>query len=88
MTFAELGGFASDVTIQAMSMYLGGVSLQGGMCGALTGALAVIGASQSSVNPADKISRNKAVELGKACMEWFKNEINETECIKLTGVNL
>ena len=88
MAFAERGGFSSDVTLQSMSMYLGGLCRTGETCGALTGALAVIGAVQSSINPVDKARRETAITTGKACMDWFHQEMGTTCCRTLTDINL
>jgi C_GCAxxG_C_C family probable redox protein len=88
LAFAERGGFASDIALQSLSMFLGGLCLKGETCGALTGALAVIGAVQSSINPVDKVRRETAFTTGKACMDWFQQEMGTTCCRTLTGINL
>ena len=77
MTFAEVKGFASDVTMQTLDMYSGGYCNQGGPCGVLDGALAVIGAGCMPVNVLDKQARRQAWAVGEQYLLWYQAEIGE-----------
>ncbi len=85
--FAEREGFTSDTSQLALSMLGGGLSNQGHVCGAVLGALAVIGARASSINPHNKPDRAVALNQGKALLDRIKETHISLDCIQLTGIN-
>lgn len=87
MAFSSYAGFASDVASQALSMYGGGYGGRGGICGAVSGALAVIGVLKSTVNAVDLETRAAATQTANQFMDWFKDEVGNHHCKQMTGIN-
>ncbi len=80
LSFAEAEGYTSDTAQQICSMFNGGMCNTGGVCGALIGALAVIGARQSLVNPLMKSRRRAARKTGAECINWFEQRFAYKNC--------
>lgn len=65
-----------------------GLSRTGQVCGAVTGALMVIGLHHAKVRAGDDDSRERAYALGQELMERFKGRNRFLSCRELLGVDV
>jgi len=80
----ELG--IDEVTALKVSAAFGaGISRMGETCGAVTGALMVIGFKYGQIGADDKLAKEKTYELGKEFMNKFKLHNSSLLCKELLG---
>jgi C_GCAxxG_C_C family probable redox protein len=83
----ELG--ADEETAAKMSSALGaGMSRTGGVCGAVSGALMVIGMKYGSSKPRDIAAKNKSYEAGRVFLKMFEDKYGSIFCPKLIGIDI
>lgn len=85
---AEKEGYTSDSVQKVCSMFSGGGCKSGEICGALVGALAVIGLRTSSTNPDQQPQRRVARKMGNDFTSWFEQRFGSNNCRELTGLDL
>ena len=61
----------------------GGMSLSGGTCGAVTGALMLIGLKYGKYLETDNEAKDKTYKLRNRFIELFKKELGSVDCSKL-----
>jgi C_GCAxxG_C_C family probable redox protein len=83
LAYAEGTGIASDWIPRIATGFCGGVSDTGGMCGAVSGAIMVIGLAAGRNTPGE--SPEKAYALTRQLLESFEREFSSSNCRVLTG---
>jgi C_GCAxxG_C_C family probable redox protein len=93
-TQAVVAAFAGDFEVDpdvACKMACGfgrGMARTGGTCGAVTGAIMVIGLATCSPSPYDSSSRARTFELVQAFKEEFQARHQATGCCELLGYDI
>jgi C_GCAxxG_C_C family probable redox protein len=85
LAFAEELGLAPEVAVKVAGCFGGGMARQGLTCGAVTGALMVIGLRHGSLDPQDKEAKEHVYELARRFMADFETEFGSTSCPGLLG---
>jgi len=88
LAFAERLGVAPDVVLRMSSGFGGGMGRTGHTCGAVSGALMVIGLRYGPVSPEDKASKEKTYALVADFHRKFTEIYGATDCTALLGHNL
>lgn len=86
--FCEEFGINKESTAKMASPFGGGMSRTGGVCGAVSGALMVIGMKYGSSQPSDLAAKNKAYEAGKAFLKKFEEKYGSISCPRLIGFDI
>ncbi|MBN2737337.1 MAG: C_GCAxxG_C_C family protein [Spirochaetales bacterium] len=87
ISFCENFALEREQAIRLAAAFGGGVSLQNSICGAVSGALMVIGLScekDKDIAALKKISREKATDF----IKQFKNTFGSINCTELLGYDL
>jgi C_GCAxxG_C_C family probable redox protein len=79
--YAEHYGLNREVALRISGGFGGGIGRMGEICGAVTGAIMVIGLRYSSTNAKDKEARQKTYERVREFVENFKSR-NKTICCR------
>jgi C_GCAxxG_C_C family probable redox protein len=88
---AVLAGFAESMqlkgrdALRVAGAFGGGMAHSGGTCGAVTGALMVIGLRFGKTEPGDDAARERAVAAGRALLDAFRTRHGACECRTLVG---
>jgi len=91
---AVLSAYAKDLgldertVLKVSGAFGGGMSRMGETCGAVTGALMVVGCKYGQVNADDKCAKERTYELGKEFMKEFKLRNKSLLCKKLLGYDI
>jgi len=87
-TYAELLGMDRDVALKVSGAFGGGMARMGETCGAVTGALMVIGLKHASANPDDEESKLKTYDLSREFVARFKSRHTTSVCRDLLGCDV
>ena len=85
MTFASMGGMEQDTAVRLAACFGAGLARRGEVCGAVTGALMVLGVTQAKPKPEDKEGN---YQLAQEFMHCFENRHGTLLCRKLIGCDL
>ncbi|MCX7974863.1 MAG: C-GCAxxG-C-C family protein [Candidatus Aminicenantes bacterium] len=66
----------------------GGLARQGEICGAVTGALMVIGLKYGKIKPEEEEAREKTYSLAQKFFSFFKEKHGALSCRQLLGIDL
>jgi C_GCAxxG_C_C family probable redox protein len=83
--FAPQFGLTEDIAIKISAPFGGGMARQGGVCGAVSGALMVIGLARGSTDPKDK---RLVYRLGEEFLQRFEAGHSTLLCRDLIGFDL
>jgi C_GCAxxG_C_C family probable redox protein len=89
-----LASFAPEFQLDPQTAYRlagafgAGIARQGETCGAVTGALMVIGLKHGMVQAGDLEARDKTYAVAQRFMEQFRLRHGTTECSDLLGVDI
>ena len=83
--FAPLFGLDRDTALKLASPFGGGVARRGEICGALTGALLVLGLARGARAPAGK---EEIYRLSQECMRLFEDKHKSVLCRDLIACDL
>jgi|WetSurMetagenome_2_1015567.scaffolds.fasta_scaffold728617_1 C_GCAxxG_C_C family probable redox protein len=86
--FAGDFGLSEEMALKAASIFGGGIAGTGETCGAITGALMVIGLRYGSTDVQDKDTKEKMRTLGRELMGAFKSIFGSTKCKELLGCDI
>ncbi|WP_461211014.1 C-GCAxxG-C-C family protein [Desulfocurvus sp. DL9XJH121] len=86
--FAERLGLPTAELRRAMSCFGGGIGGMGGPCGAVTGAVAVIGLAHAPEDPFDQKARRATYTLVRRFTDEFAARHGSIQCSALTGQDL
>jgi C_GCAxxG_C_C family probable redox protein len=88
MAFAPRLGLDTDLAARAATGFGAGMARQGWTCGALTGALIVIGLFLGSREPGDSAEKNETYAQAALLFERFRAVHGATQCRELTGCEM
>jgi C_GCAxxG_C_C family probable redox protein len=74
-----------DIGIACVTGFGGGISRTGATCGALTGAIAALGAKVGRIDPEDNDKKQLCYRLGQRVIGRFHEEMGGTVCRDLIG---
>jgi len=87
-TYSEQLGLGKALALKIACGFGGGIGRMGRTCGAVTGAVMVIGLKNGQVDLADEESRQKTHELIKKFIDKFTALHGSIECKELIGYDL
>jgi C_GCAxxG_C_C family probable redox protein len=80
--------FRLGIDSSAATAFGGGIGRMGNICGALSGALIVIGLAIGRTDPKDDESKQKAYAAARELFQHFKEKWGTLTCRELTGCDL
>jgi C_GCAxxG_C_C family probable redox protein len=86
--FADCAGMDETTALKVASGFGGGIGRTGGTCGALTGAVMVIGLRCGTADAADKTTKLEVYRKVRLLTEEFKLRAGSTICRDLIGFDL
>jgi C_GCAxxG_C_C family probable redox protein len=86
--FAERHGLTMDQAARIGCAFGGGIARTGQMCGAVSGALMVIGLSHGSTSGVDAVRRDHTYAVTKEFLAAFTARHGSITCQELLGVNI
>ncbi len=87
-TYASKLGLTEVQALRLASGFGGGMARQGHTCGAVTGAMLVIGLKHGFDNPADKDQKEKTYALIHELVRQMESRFNTTTCSEMVGHNI
>ncbi len=88
LVFSDETGMEREAALKLGSAFAGGIGKMGDTCGAVTGALMVIGLKHGPTEPFDKKAKNKTYDLINVFIKKFKSLNNSTICRELIGCDI
>lgn len=88
MAFAPRFGLDAELVARIAAPFGGGIARQGKICGALTGAIMVMGLRYGNATADDQASKEALYPKVRALMAAFAEAHGMTECRHLTGYDL
>jgi C_GCAxxG_C_C family probable redox protein len=85
---AKQFGIKEEVALKFASSFGGGIGRMGETCGAVTGALMIIGLKYGATKPEDKDSKENTYAKVKDFIEEFKKRNNKLVCKELLGCDI
>ncbi len=86
--FSEALGLERTIALKISQPFGGGIAGTGSTCGAVTGALLVIGLKHGRCRPEDLASKEKTYELVREFIKRFRERHGSATCRELLGVDL
>ena len=86
--YAELFGLTYESAIKVASAFGGGLARKAEVCGAITGALMVIGLMHGSTDLEDSESKEKTYAISQELMRRFEEKLGSIKCRSLLGVDI
>jgi C_GCAxxG_C_C family probable redox protein len=86
--FAAELGLDPDTAARLAAAFGGGMSRTRGQCGAVSGALMVVGLIYGSADPADKAAKERAYAAGRDLLEEFNARHGSITCPGLLSVDI
>jgi C_GCAxxG_C_C family probable redox protein len=87
-SFGEELGLERELALRVAGAFGGGMARMGEACGAVTGALMVIGLKYGMTQAKDEAARDKTYRLTQEFMTRFKARHNSIVCRELLGYDL
>ena len=81
-------GLDRATAIRVAQGFGGGIGRSGNVCGALSGAIMVIGLKHAALEPSDGATKAKAYSLARAILDEFRRRNGTIACRDLTGCDL
>ena len=88
MAFASRVGIEPGTAARIAASFGGGMARMGLTCGAVTGAMMVIGLKSGHETPTQEFKKEKTYELVRDFMEEFQKRNGTVSCRELLGVDL
>ncbi len=86
--FAPELGLERDQALLVSTAFGGGMARRGQTCGAVIGAMMVIGMKRGSTDPADEEARERTYEATDDFVKRFEERVGSIECKELLGCDL
>lgn len=86
--FAGAKGLDESTSLKLASGFGGGIGCSAGVCGALTGAVMVMGLFCGTADPTDKTTKNEIYRKVRSLSEEFKLRAGSTICRDLMGFDM
>jgi C_GCAxxG_C_C family probable redox protein len=87
-SFGEAFGLEQGLALRVAGAFGGGMARMGEICGAVTGALMVIGLKYGMTQAKDEAARDKTYKLAQELASKFKARHNSLVCRELLGYDL
>jgi C_GCAxxG_C_C family probable redox protein len=87
-TYAEQLGLAKESALKVSGAFGGGMARTASTCGAVTGALMVIGLRYASTDPSDDAARQKTYTFARDFLDQFRERHSALTCRDLLGCNI
>lgn len=87
-SYAEQFGLDRDSALKIATPFGGGLARTGGTCGAVTGALMVIGLMYGQNDSEDKQAAEKSYQLSVQLMQQISNRFGSTTCKAMLGEDI
>lgn len=87
-TFASQYNLDIELALRVSTGFGGGIGSQGETCGAVSGAVMVIGLEHGKVKADDKIAKAKTYKLVQEFSQRFNQKFGSTKCKDLLGCDL
>jgi C_GCAxxG_C_C family probable redox protein len=87
-TFADGLGLPRDIALRIATPFGGGIARTGQTCGAITGALMVLGLGFGTTNPADKEAKERQYRVANDFLARFRALHGSTLCSELLGCDI
>lgn len=87
-TYAEQLGLAKETALKVSGAFGGGMARTASTCGAVTGALMVIGLRYASPDPADDAARQKTYTFARDFLDQFRERHSALSCRDLLGCDI
>lgn len=81
-------GLAADQAAKVAAGFGGGIGRMGDICGALSGAIMILGLKYGATDPKDKATKMKTYQIVGKVVERFKQACGSTDCRDLLGFDL
>jgi C_GCAxxG_C_C family probable redox protein len=88
VTYGEQFGLRRETALKVSAAFGGGLCRMGETCGAVTGALMVIGLKYGNVKAKDKKSREKTYELAREFIKKFEDRNGTINCKRLLDCDI
>jgi C_GCAxxG_C_C family probable redox protein len=88
LAFAEELGVSKEVAARVAAGFGGGMGRSGRTCGAVSGALMVIGLVQGTADPTDKVTKEKTYALTRRMLTEFRKQRGGLDCQELIGMDI
>lgn len=88
LAFADDFGLPPDLALRAAAPFGGGIARTGETCGALTGALMVLGLRHGTTVASDQEAKERQYQLARDLMAQFKRRHGSTLCRELLGCEI
>lgn len=88
MTFVERYGLTREEAVRIAAAFGGGILGTRQICGAVSGALMVIGLEKGSLDPDDKAGKERLYAIGQQFTQQFSARFGATDCRSLIGVDV
>ncbi len=86
--FAPRFDLSRETALRLAGPFGGGMGRQGMTCGAVTGALMVLGLAAGRVDPEDEVARDRTDHLVQEFFRRFREKNQTLICNELTGVQM
>lgn len=86
--FADDLGIDPDTAQRIACGFGGGIGRTGGVCGAVTGAVMVIGLASCGADPRSLATKNQVHDLVRSFLQEFEDEHGATSCRDLLGCDM
>lgn len=86
--YAEEFGLEPDTALKISTAFGGGIARTAQICGAVTGALMVIGLKHGLVSLEDSASKEKTYQLSKDLMDLFAKQYGSLQCRTLLEIDI
>jgi C_GCAxxG_C_C family probable redox protein len=84
----EFGSLDRDTCLKIAESFGGGIGYLGNVCGAVTGAIMVIGAKYGRIKSDDSVAKTKSNNLTSEFIQRFKARNNTIICKELIGFDI
>ncbi len=86
--FSEPLGLSRDLALRLATPFGSGIAGRAETCGAVTGALLVIGLAHGRTRPEDVAARDRTYELSRAFCRRFEDHHRTLSCKELLGIDI
>jgi C_GCAxxG_C_C family probable redox protein len=87
-TFGAERGLDTELALKLATGFGGGMGRQGHTCGAVTGAIMVIGLNRGSTSPQENQKKEETYQAVKEFMDRFEVQCGSTVCKELLGCDI
>ncbi|TCT17167.1 C_GCAxxG_C_C family probable redox protein [Natranaerovirga pectinivora] len=86
--YSDLFGLDKDIALKLSNGFGGGIARRQEICGAVTGAVMLIGLKEGKIIPSDTVAHEKTYEMINCFCQKFIEKNNSLNCSELLGCDL